>query len=83
MEQTDLNVILFYDVSDFADAARYDLIKAHIQTRAVENVTPALSVNTTRPYQTAPTGLYSASGRTLKELKKGEEDWKDISVLYA
>lgn len=72
-EHTDLNVILFYDVSDYDDAERYELIKSHIRTRAVENVTCTLSVDTIRPYQTAPTALYDKSGCTLVELKRNEE----------
>lgn len=49
------------------------MIKAHIRTRAVENVTYTLSVNSISPYQTAPTALYDRSGRTLIELKQNEE----------
>ena len=72
-EHTDLNIILFYDVSDYNDAERFDLIQAHIRTRAVENVTYTLSVDTIGPYQTAPTALYDKSGYPLVELKKNEE----------
>ena len=71
---TDLNIIMFYDVSDFNDIERYETIKAHIRTRAVENVTYTLSVNSISPYQTAPTVLYDKSGRTLIELKQNEEN---------
>lgn len=71
-EHTDLNVILFYDASDYNDIERYDLIKSHIRTRAVENVTHTLSVNTIRPYQTAPTMLYDKSGVPLIELNRNE-----------
>lgn len=70
---TDLNIILFYDVSDINDAERYEMIKAHIKTRAVENVTHTLSVNSISPYQTAPTALYDKSGHTLIELRQNEE----------
>ena len=72
-QHTDLNIILFYDVSACEDLERYDLIKAHIKTRAVENVCYILSVNTIRPYQTAPTGLFDKSGRTLAELERNKE----------
>ncbi len=70
---TDLNIILFYDVSDYEDMERYELIKAHIKTRSVENVTYTLSVNSICPYQTAPTALYDKSGYPLSELKRNEE----------
>ena len=71
--RTDLNVILFYDVSDRDDVQRYDLIRGHVRTRAVENVCPTLSVGATAPYQTAPTALYDRSGRPLAELSRGTE----------
>lgn len=70
---TDLNVVLFYDVSDMESEERYDLIKSHIRTRAVENITHILTVNATRPYQTAPTVLFDKSGFLLAELEKNEE----------
>lgn len=70
---TDLNIILFYDVADYDDMERYEMIKSHIRTRAVENVTYTLTVNTICPYQTAPTALYDKSGNTLYELKRNEE----------
>ena len=72
-EHTDLNVIMFYDVADFDDIERYELIKSHIRTRAVENVTYTLAVDAICPYQTAPTALYDRSGCSLIELKKNEE----------
>lgn len=66
-EGTDLNIILFYDVSQKDDPERYELIKSHIRTRAVENVCYTLTVNTIYPYQTAPTALFDRSGHVLKE----------------
>lgn len=72
-ENTDLNVILFYDVADKDDLDRYDLIKAHARTRAVENVTHTLTVDTCSSYQTAPTMLFDRSGRTLCELERNQE----------
>lgn len=70
---TDLNIVLFYDVADAEDTNRYNLIRGHLQTRAVENVCPILSVNATRPHQTAPTCLIDASGRVLHEQPRGAE----------
>lgn len=72
-ENTDLNIILFYDVSDWDDVGRYDLIKGHIRTRAVENVCCTLSVDAISPYQTAPTGLYDMSGGIVYELERNKE----------
>jgi len=72
-QKTDLNIVLFYDVSSTDDAERYDLIKAHLRTRAMENTTPILSVNTICPYQTAPTALCDQSGHTLAEACRNTE----------
>lgn len=72
-EHTDLNVILFYDVSDYDDVDRYEMIKSHIRTRAVENITYTMSVDAIYPYQTAPTLLYDKSGCLLGENQRNEE----------
>ena len=72
-ENTDLNIILFYDMSNCDDVERYELIRSHIRTRAVENVCPILTVNTIKPFQTAPTALYDKSGNLLVELERNQE----------
>lgn len=72
-EHTDINIVLFNDVSDTDNMVRYDMIKAHIMTRAVENVTYTLTANTIFPFQTAPTILFDRSGRVLQEVKRNEE----------
>ena len=72
-EHTDLILALFYDDSAKEDLERYRLIKGHIQTRAVENVCYILSCNTCSPFQTAPTGLFSRSGKALAEMERGKE----------
>ncbi len=71
--KTDLNIILFHDVSDHADPDRYALIRGHVQTRAAENACPVFTVNTSGPHQTAPTVLFDASGRVLSEAEPGRE----------
>ena len=73
-QKTDLNVILFYDVSDRDDTDRYGLIRGHIRTRAAENACPILSVNAIHPYQTAPTMLTDASASVLSEAKRNREN---------
>ncbi len=77
LAQTDLNIVLFYDVADTDDTDRYQLIRGHLQTRAVENVTPILSVDATKPYQTAPTCYIDASGSVKAECERGSE-----SILF-
>lgn len=73
LADTNLNIILFYDSSDCDDIGRYELIKGHIRTRAAENVTHTLTVNTICPYQTAPTALFDMSGSVLCELNRNKE----------
>lgn len=73
-QKTDINVIPFYDVSDRDDLVRYDLIRSHIRTRAVENVCPILTVNAVSPFQTAPTMLTGASGQILAETERNREE---------
>ena len=69
-EQTDINIVLFCDVSDRDDAERYQMIKGHLQTRAVENVTTTVSVNAISPFQTAPTAIFGKSGQIIAECER-------------
>ena len=71
--QTDCNIVLFYDVADMDDEARYSMIRSHLLTRAVENVTPIFSICATKPYQTAPTCYIDASGKVLAECERNHE----------
>lgn len=70
---TDLNLVIFYDVSNDDDIERYELIKSHLKTRAVENVTEIVSVNTINKYQTAPTAIFDKSGKMIMELLRDTE----------
>ena len=63
----DLALTLFYDVTDAPSPDRYDLLRGHLRTCAVENVFPVLSANAIAPYPGAPTMLCDASGRILVE----------------
>lgn len=86
-QNTDLDLILFYDVADNDNVDRYDLIRSHIRTRAVENVCPILTVDTIKPCQTAPTALYDRSGGVLAELKRNKEgllvcDWEKEELTF-
>lgn len=73
-KKTDLNIVLFYDVSDVDDMGRYDLIKGHLQTRAVENISTIVSVDSIHPYQTAPTAVFGKSGQILKECRRNQSE---------
>lgn len=64
---------VFYDISGQEDPQRYELIRSHIRTRAVENICPILTVNTSAAFQTAPTALIGRSGQVLSEQERGRE----------
>lgn len=72
-ENTDLDIVMFYDVADKDDETRYQMIRGHLITRAVENVTSVLSVNAIYPKQTTPTCFINTSGVICKELEKNME----------
>ena len=73
-QRTDLNVVLFYDVSDVDDHDRYNMIKGHLQTCAVENVTIVISVDSIKPFQTAPTVVIGKSGEIIKECDRNKTE---------
>jgi predicted amidohydrolase len=72
-EKADFAVVMFNDVSESDDIERYELIKAHLRTRAVENVFTVMSVNDAALYQTAPTALFDQSGKVITELPRNTE----------
>lgn len=74
MERADITILLFYDVSDNDDVERYNLIKGHIQTRAVENISTIISVNSIAPFQTAPTAVFGKSGQIYKECTRNKAE---------
>ena len=67
-------MVLFYDVSDVDDHDRYNMIKGHLQTRAVENVTTVISVDSIKPFQTAPTAVIGKSGEIIKECDRNKTE---------
>lgn len=50
------------------------MIRGHLQTRAVENVTTTISVNATSPFQTAPTMVFGKSGQCIKECVRNKPE---------
>lgn len=82
-QDTDLNVILFYDISEQENMERYELIRSHIRTRAVENVCHTLTVNTCKTYQTAPTALFDRSGRVMIEQTRNKESMLVYDLDFA
>lgn len=69
-ERTDLNLVLFHDVSGMQDGQRYALQRSHLLTRACENIVQTLSVNTCERWQCAPTAFYNHEGSLVKELNR-------------
>lgn len=69
-EKVDFAVVMFSDVSEGNDLNRYELIKAHLRTRASEMVLPLLSVADCSRYQTAPTAAFDNDGNVVSELPR-------------
>ena len=65
--------VSFNDVSDTDDSDRFNLIKAHLQTRAVENIMTVVSVNSVSKFQTAPTAVIDHNGGVILEAPQNEE----------
>ena len=72
-QDVQLCFVSFNDVSDEEDASRFDIIKAHLVTRAVENVMTVVSVNSTSKRQTAPTAIFSTGGHVLQAAPHNQE----------
>lgn len=78
--QTDMDAVLFYDVTDTDDMDRYNMIRGHLQTRAVENVCTIISANTICPYQTAPTAIIGRSGHIIAECHRNVEGFVEFDL---
>ena len=72
-ENVKLCFVSFNDVSDKDDYERYALMKAHLQTRAVENIMTVVSANSISKFQTAPTAVIDYNGRVILEAPKSKE----------
>ena len=69
----ELCIVSLSDTADEPSSERYNIIKSHLITRAIENVMTVLSVNSASRNQTAPTAVFSAGGRVLAETMPGTE----------
>lgn len=65
--------VSFCDVWDSDYLERYNIIKSHLVTRAVENVMTVVSVNSISKYQTAPTAVIDINGSILCEAPRNQE----------
>lgn len=69
----ELCFVSFCDVSEQDSMERYETIKAHLVTRAVENVMTIISVNSISNYQTAPTAVIDSDGCIVSEAPRNNE----------
>lgn len=69
----DLCIVCFSDTAKQPDDQRYQLISAHLRTRAVENVLPIAAVNSLTDFQTAPCCIIDPDGKVLLETPKYQE----------
>lgn len=67
LRRVSLCFVSFCDVSETERPERYEIIKAHLRTRAVENVMTVVSVNSISGYQTAPTAVFDQNGGLVLE----------------
>jgi omega-amidase len=65
--------VSFCDVSEQDSMERYNIIKSHLVTRAVENVMTVVSVNSISKYQTAPTAVIDPNGHIVSEAPRNQE----------
>ncbi len=71
--QADLACVAFCDISAQANAARFEIIQAHLITRAVENALVVLAVNSASQHQTAPTAVFGPDGNVLSMAPRDQE----------
>lgn len=65
--------VSFCDVSERESIERYNIIKSHLVTRAVENVMTVISVDSISNYQTAPTAIFDSNGHVVEEAPRNQE----------
>jgi predicted amidohydrolase len=80
-------VISFADVSDNPDFDRYNLILAHLQTRAVENCIYIVSANSISKNQIAPTVIIDPNGKIISKAEINKEalisfDYKNEDIGF-
>ena len=70
----DVALVAFNDTSRTENKIRRALIRAHLQTRAVENAIVVVSSNGLKDFQTCPTCIVSPDGHILAEAKEDHEE---------
>lgn len=64
----EVGIVSLCDRQGEENPARYQVIRAHLQTRACENILPLLCVNDAAAHQTAPTAVIDRNGCVTQEL---------------
>jgi len=72
-ENVQIAFVSFCDISSKPDSERYEIIKSHLVTRAVENAMWVIFVNSISKHQTAPTCLIDPDGNVLEVAPKDRE----------
>ncbi len=72
-EKVEIALVSFCDVSPAEDVARYELLRSHLVTRAVENAMFLMSANSLSGTQTAPTCIINPDGVVLQSAPRDEE----------
>ncbi len=72
-EGVDLCAVSFSDTQKEPSPARYQTIKSHLVTRAMENIMSVVSVNSLSAFQTAPTAFFDWNGSVLRESELDSE----------
>jgi len=72
-ENVDIAFVSFCDVSEEDNPVRYEIIKSHLITRAVENIFYVISSNSISKYQTVPTCVINPDGIIEKYAEKDTE----------
>lgn len=72
-QKADICFVCFSDTQTVPSPQRYQTIKAHLITRAMENVMTVVSVNSISNCQTAPTAVFDWNGTVRCEAETGRE----------
>ena len=72
-EGVEVALVSFCDVSDKENESRYEILRSHLITRAVENAMYCLSVNSLSNIQTAPTCVINPDGIVVQSAPRNEE----------
>jgi len=72
-ESVQIAFVSFCDISNEPDPERYEILKSHLVTRAVEDAIYVFSVNSIAKHQNAPTCLINPDGNVLAIAPKDRE----------